>query len=104
VTIDWRALYLAVYYVPAWIANILTMSIYFRAGFEILKSRNHLRGTVFREDLPGQDSECTRGSFAGQIMMIEDSHWNHARQDSEVSGKLPSFVRYLYSLIWEVCA
>ncbi|KAJ6084672.1 hypothetical protein N7486_011472 [Penicillium sp. IBT 16267x] len=90
VTIDWRALYLAVYYVPVWIANIVTIWVYFRTGFEILKSRKQLRGIVFQENVPEQNSEGTRGSSAGQIMMVEDCHRDRARQNIEVPGSMYS--------------
>ncbi|KAJ5885878.1 hypothetical protein N7504_011714 [Penicillium tannophilum] len=87
VTIDWRALYLAVYYVPVWMANILTIWVYFRTGYEILKSRKQLRGIAFDENVPEQDSEGFRGSLAGQITMVEYSHRDHARQNIEASGE-----------------
>ncbi|KAJ6010313.1 hypothetical protein N7451_001725 [Penicillium sp. IBT 35674x] len=87
VAIEWRALYLAAYYVPVWIANILTIWVYFRTGYEILKSRKQLRGIVFDENVPGQDSEGIRGSLAGQITSIEYSHMDHARQNIEGSGE-----------------
>lgn len=100
-TIDWRALYLAAYYVPVWIVNILTIWVYFRTGYEILKSRKQLRGIAFDEIVPEQDSEGFRGSLAGQITMVEYSHRDHARQNIAVSGKLPKFLRYPNSLTWK---
>lgn len=100
-TIDWRALYLAAYYVPVWIANALTIWVYFRTGYEILKSRKQIRRVVFDENVPGQDPEGLPGSLAGQITMVEYSHRDHARQNIEASGRLPEFHRYLDSLTLE---
>ncbi|KAJ5681966.1 uncharacterized protein N7477_001906 [Penicillium maclennaniae] len=85
-TIDWRILYLVVYYVPIWIANILTISIYIWTGREIIQSRKQLQHVVFDAESPEHLPDGTSGSSVRRLMSSHDAGSEFLCQNTSQSG------------------
>jgi hypothetical protein len=88
VTIEWRVLYLAVYYIPVWIANVLTIGLYIWTGREIIQSRRQVQRAVLDAESPEQHQNHTRGSSTPRLMSSHDAESEITRENISLPGEL----------------
>jgi hypothetical protein len=91
VSIEWRVLYLALYYVPIWIANVLTIGIYIWTGREIIQSRKQLQRAVFDAESPEQHQNLSLGSSTPPLLSSHDAESEFMRESISLSGELSCF-------------
>ncbi|KAJ5176164.1 uncharacterized protein N7482_002041 [Penicillium canariense] len=87
VTVEWRGLYLAVSYVPIWIANILTIGIFVWTGREIIKSRRQLHRVISDTSATEDRPDGTSRSSERRLMPTQDVRGDFACQNTSQSGK-----------------
>ncbi|KAJ6104638.1 hypothetical protein N7523_010958 [Penicillium sp. IBT 18751x] len=103
VSIDWRILYLVVYYVPIWVANIFTISIYIWTGREIIQSRKQLQNVVFDAESPEHLPDGTSGSSVRRLMSSHDAGSESLWQNTSQSGAPLIMLLFAYHALRRSC-